>query len=161
MFTVGYIAYICNIKLDDSFILRQFFSERYESLKKGLTEVVTVPGMPPGFKVYEKEAIIGIVHIKIYRILYMGSLPDLIILYKLFTWSISLTLKNVQSRYCTYDASSNFDSKNTRHGINFPKICRMGRIKSKENKTITIWMCYILYLCQFMRLLRHVGIHEM
>ena len=62
MFTVGYIAYICNIKLDDSFILRQFFSERYESLKKGLTEVVTVPGMPPGFKVYEKEAIIGIVH---------------------------------------------------------------------------------------------------
>jgi len=62
MFTVGYITYICNIKLDDSFILGQLFPERYESLKRGLTEGVTVPGMPPGFKVYEKEAIIvGIV----------------------------------------------------------------------------------------------------
>ena len=62
MFTVGYITYISDLKLEDHFPwLEKFFPERYETLKKGLTEGVAVPEFPAGFKVYEKEALIGIV----------------------------------------------------------------------------------------------------
>ena len=62
MFTVGYITYISDLKLEDHFPwLEKFFPERYETLKKGLTEGFAVPGFPAGFKLYEKEALIGIV----------------------------------------------------------------------------------------------------
>ena len=62
MFTVGYITYISDLKLEDQFPwLEKYFPERYETLKQGLTEGVAVPGFPAGFKVYEKEALIGIV----------------------------------------------------------------------------------------------------
>ena len=62
MFTVGYITYISDVKLEDHFPwLEKYFPERYEALKQGLTEGVAVPGFPAGFKVYEKEALIGIV----------------------------------------------------------------------------------------------------
>ena len=59
-FTVGFITYILDLKLENHFIwLEKFFPERYETLKRGLTEGVTVPGFPGGFKLYEKEALIG------------------------------------------------------------------------------------------------------
>ena len=62
MFTVGYITYISDLKLEDHFPwLEKFFPERYETLKKGLTEGIAVPGFPAVFKLYEKEALIGIV----------------------------------------------------------------------------------------------------
>ena len=62
MFTVGYITYISDLKLEDHFPwLEKFFPERYETLKKGLTEGVVVPGFPASFKLNEKEALIGIV----------------------------------------------------------------------------------------------------
>ena len=62
MFTVGYITYISDLKLEDHFPwLEKFFPERYEALKQGLTEGVAVPGFPACFKVYEKGALIGIV----------------------------------------------------------------------------------------------------
>jgi len=60
MFTVGYITYISDLKLEDQFPwLEKYFPERYETLKQGLTEGVAVPGFPAGFKVYEKEALIA------------------------------------------------------------------------------------------------------
>merc|ERR1711990_1375088 len=60
MFTVGYITYISDVKLEDHFPwLEKYFPERYEALKQGLTEGVAVPGFPAGFKVYEKEALIA------------------------------------------------------------------------------------------------------
>jgi len=60
MFTVGYITYISDAKLESHFPwLEKFFPERYEALKQGLTEGVAVPGFPAGFKVYEKEALIA------------------------------------------------------------------------------------------------------
>jgi len=60
MFTVGYITYISDLKLEDHFPwLEKFFPERYETLKKGLTEGIAVPGFPAVFKLYEKEALIA------------------------------------------------------------------------------------------------------
>jgi len=60
MFTVGYITYISDLKLEDHFPwLEKFFPERYETLKKGLTEGIAVPGFPASFKLYEKEALIA------------------------------------------------------------------------------------------------------
>ena len=68
MFTVGYITYISDLKLEDQFPwLEKYYPERYQALKIGLTEGVAVPGFPAGFKVYEKEALIGIVHVKSYE----------------------------------------------------------------------------------------------
>ena len=48
------------LKLEDHFPwLEKFFPEPYETLKKRLTEGIAVPEFPAGFKVYEKEALIG------------------------------------------------------------------------------------------------------
>ena len=59
-FTVGFITYILGLKLENHFIwLENVFPERYETLKRGLTEGFAVPGSPAGCKLYEKEALIG------------------------------------------------------------------------------------------------------
>ena len=62
MFAVGYLTYRKDLKMDEELsFFEKYFPERYETLKRGLTDGVPVPGLPGGFKVYEKEAMIGIV----------------------------------------------------------------------------------------------------
>ena len=75
MFTVGYITYISDLKLEDQFPwLEKYYPERYKAMKIGLTEGVAVPGFPAGFKVYEKEALIGIVLLFRSKLLYIAVL---------------------------------------------------------------------------------------
>ena len=62
MFAAGYLTYRKDLKMDEELsFFEKYFPERYETLKRGLTDGVPVPGLPGGFKVYEKEAMIGIV----------------------------------------------------------------------------------------------------
>jgi len=98
-FTVGFITYILDLKLENHFIwLEKFFPERYETLKRGLTEGVTVPF--GGFKLYEKEALIAGTVIAMKKITFIPRILGSIALFQpLAKWAGSSQKRIKQLRF--------------------------------------------------------------